>query len=329
MDRSEHAITDSLSHSDVPPEVERLIRRLPRRSAARAAAERIQNATAPDDDSIRALLERFQRRRRVRFKEKMVVAWVLGHAGRSSRFAHAAAETLVGIMDERPGRNVGCMTAGGCLFWYLPWTWLWIALCSIRDGRRNRVRAIAARSLGVLGEPVGAASLARAVRTSPTRAANGDKAVREAAAGALPEALKRVAPESIFTIIPAETPRYLCRLLTPDNEWLSSRVLQSLELIGTEKEIPAVDRFARIAPYTSSASFDVRGMAVRVLNVMRDRAARAREAATLLRPSSCPNAAEETLLRPAGGPQSGVHSSTLLRPLESAEPDAYQQNLAG
>jgi hypothetical protein len=101
--------------------------------------------------------------------------------------------------------------------------------------------------------------------------------------------------------------------------WIGSdyviTVLKALEQIGTEKELPLVERIANGETRFPNRVYLV---ARECLPYLRERARQAQESSRLLRPASPPNDAAAMLLRPARG-GSEAHPERLLRPVGDGE----------
>jgi HEAT repeat protein len=185
----------------------------------------------------------------------------------------------------------------------------YMAYMLAHDGRRNAVRAQAAESLGLLDCVPAIADLARAMsdRNRP-----GCANVRDAARRALHRLLPLVDPSS-YGALPARTEEELCKLLdfaTVPTDDLDLPVLQALRHIGAGRSLTTIEHLLQQTP-----SVELRRAAADVLPAVRERAARARDAAQLLRPADSPGAPADVLLRPVEAAPSGS-AALLVRPVD-------------
>jgi len=275
---------------DSTSQIPRLIRSLGRHSPVRQVAEAILTGAVPSEGSSRILLDRLSIPK-ASWKEQAVSAWCIGRMPLDPDDRAEAARILAQILSRRPARSTGCFVVSGCLFMYLGF--IWLAYTSAVDGVRNRVRAAAAESLGLLGLPESAAPLAEAVAEMKGHAASADRSVRVAAAAALPGVLHNL-PESGYGRFSAQTVQDLCRLLASKEDEAVLAGLDCLQLMGTGAAIPPVERV--MYNYRNP---DVQEVARRTRGTLIERRRKEQLSETLLRATVSPEAPEKELLRPA------------------------------
>jgi len=290
------------------------VERLNRRNPVRRIAEAFLSGHPISLEDAETLRRRFPPWRRPWFKERMVIAWLLGFAPADANVRSRFAEPLSRLLSRRPSRNVGCMF--GCFLPHLFFPWVFYRM--FRERRTNMVRAVSATSLGRLADPSSLSSLAEAVLHRPMHTVKGEREVRTAAAWALAQVLRN-SPATAHEGIGRNVRTSLCQLMllndpdwvpaTPPDSTTELSVLESLEFIGTADEIKAVELLLQ----RRNSEPRVRQTAERTLAVLKDRKRRALESATLLRPSNAPVSDADVLLRPAYGIGDSAHEQ-LLRP---------------
>jgi hypothetical protein len=196
------------------------------------------------------------------------------------------------------------------------------AICWLRD----RPREAAVTCLGRLGFVRAVPALARALHFDD--GSLGAAAVQRASWRALPAVLQRLA-EDDRDWLDAGTTGLLAKVLRYSgpwrlgSPWLAFRrpppahealVLAILEALGRVGDGRVLRDVEYVAAHARTQA--MRETAGRVAPVIRERAKRATEAASLLRPASAPDA--ETLLRPASAPGE-ADPAVLLRPAEGPE----------
>lgn len=156
--------------------------------------------------------------------------------------------------------------------------------------RTNRVRALAALSLGRLCDPQSLGVLAGA-------AAEGGGMVRRNAISALRRLLPLLSPEHYGRIGPLAVPN-LCRLLSHPRERFVLEILAALGKVGDGRAVPAVEWIAE-----QGETVWLQEAAQRILPLLRQRLQQESAPRTLLRATCLPDPAPESLLRPATGTQ--------------------------
>jgi hypothetical protein len=288
-------------------QIRQLIAGLRRGDPLREVAESILNGQPQYPDARDILLDQLRSPSVLNWKRPAVAAWSLGCLEQSTEEAQYSAQRLIALLEDRPGRSVGCFLASGCFFAYLGF--LYIGYASIVDGAINRVRAIIATSLGNLGVAESAEALANALMEMPGRAASGDRQVRAMSAWALYRVLLKH-PDKGYGQLPLQTVPALCKILVTQKETVVLPALEVLKLIGGSSAIPSVERVEKKSP-----SMRARAEATRVLEILRGRQAQERAHQRLLRPAGIPAGGDAALLRPAVHTHEG-EVELLLRPAD-------------
>ncbi len=195
------------------------------------------------------------------------------------------------------------------------------------DNRRNRVRAMAIRSLGKFGLAHGVDGIAAAAAAATgAKASSGSLRVREAARDALPSLLSSLSQKYYGRLAP-DTPVHLCKLLlesgnpliapiqhaVKEDNPLILPILRAIEIIGDARCLPILRTFIK-----DSKTEAHREEAEKLLPILVDRQRIENNPNMLLRASGMESASPQTLLRPAT-PQEDEDSGTLLRPQENSE----------
>jgi len=289
--------------------IRKLAVRLRRGDPLRQVAESLLDDVPLPPDSRNILLGQLRTPSLFNWKRPLVAAWALGRLPQNSEESKEAAQHLIAILENRPGRNVGCFLLSGCLFTYLGF--LFIIYASIVDGPRNRVRTAAAQSLGYLAVPESAEPLANAIMEMPGRAASGDRQVRGMSVWALYRVLSKL-PDRGYGSLPEKTVQAICKLLIGQKQSVILPALEVLKLIGGISAIPTVERVEKKCP-----SMPARAEASKTLEILRARQAQERAHQTLLRPVGAPREDAAILLRPAGHTAES-ESELLLRAVDES-----------
>src|SRR5579884_585734 len=170
---------------------------------------------------------------------------------------------------------------------------------ALQAARTNRVRALAALSLGRLRDPQSLGTLAGA-------AAEGSGTVRKHAISALRHLLPLLSCEHYGRIGSQAVP-HLCRLLSHPRERFVLEILDALGKVGDGRAVPAVEWIAE-----QGETVWLQEAAQRILPVLRQRLQQESAPRTLLRAACLPDPAPESLLRPVTG-VSEAENRLLLR----------------
>jgi hypothetical protein len=183
-----------------------------------------------------------------------------------------------------------------CLFTYPVSAW-------VDRKRLNRIRAEAAKGLGMLAVPHSAGSLAVGMQ-------DGARNVREACRESLVQVLPTLT-DAQYGRLPLDTTPRLCTLLHQTDEPVLLGTLRALRAVGDSRALDAVGRLLHRIPAGWQNS-EMATEAQLTFEVLMARRKREMDAASLLRPTDSPLAPENELLRPYV--QSGDHpAENLLR----------------
>ncbi len=293
------------------------------------------NGLAPIDD-LRPLLRAFKTRSELRETKGAVAAWLVENAAwteeqRDTITSELSVRVEKAIRSRKPAMYTCIMLYRGIFLslalWpgctaYLRWeeglpdtldlffnsiilpacfalmmSYFSVLVSIARDNRTLNPMRRAVKLLGKMGGPPCLGALATAYMHKPMRVAAG---------AALKQVAARVRPEDYGTLL-AQTVPSLCRALPKTNQDMALVILNILETIGDERAIDAVAR-----KITKTGSPEVRELARRVLETLRQRADESRTSGTLLRPSSAAPDSQQVLLRATIEPGDN-HEEQLLR----------------
>ncbi len=290
-------------------EIYDIARRLDLHSPLRLIAEELLAEPGARPAQIEPLFSALTNARSLRWRQRSVAAWCLGRAELEPIEREAAAGTLLRVLEgttaetssSRWGRawlrylctvpvamplDVQFNSGPVFMMLLLP---IVLGVSVWHDTRANNtVGAMAAAALGRLRAPESVGALARALRSRSPR-------IREAAASALHEVLPALGQEHLGLYDRTEITHLAQALQNPDN-LLVFKVLEALEKVGTSAAIPHVEALlggARMAR--------TKEMAVRTLDVLRERQKLEQQGKTLLRAVGAPSAPSEILVRPGQG----------------------------
>ncbi len=326
----------SYEGEDIP----RLVASLPRHSPVRQLAEAVLGRTHQALDSVQPLFIALSHAAGRSWKEQLVAAWLLGQVPLTPQEQDAAANMLLDILGSRPRRRLvrgmkqGMVRAYGLVLPVflvvalfspeLPPDFLvhFLVLSTVASAclslplalwewersadHTNRLRAMAARTLGRLHVPESVGELAGA-------AFDRSPGVREAAAAALHEALPTLT-DAHYGMFGAQSVENLGKVLSHPNSLLVSQTLDALRKVGTSHALPYVEQVA-----AQGRTVRLRDKADEVLGVLRVRQQQEAEAQTLLRAGIAPPIPAQHLLRPAQG-VGNTEPQQLLRASDSEYP---------
>lgn len=287
-----------------------LVRRLRRGSAIRVIADDALNGRPLRPGDANIIIETAENQRRTGWRERAAAILLIGKVREwHPEHRERAASALAGLLRAPQYTAPGCIYALGIYFLHT----FFIAYALWADSRANRLRAMAAASLGPLRVPDSVSALAKAVydRKSFWRSI-GVRKVRRAAVAALPEALTSLTPDQ-YARLPFDTVPNLCRLLRHANEPLILAALEALANVGGGSAIRLVERAAR-----KGRTAAIREAAERVLPRIQERRQQELNPQRLLRPADTPGRADSVLLRPATGAPAG-EEALLHRPSVAEE----------
>ncbi|MEP6756145.1 MAG: HEAT repeat domain-containing protein [Chthonomonadales bacterium] len=163
---------------------------------------------------------------------------------------------------------------------------------------KNRLRVMAATSLGRLGSMESVGVLAKGLTDR-------DRRVRETCANALSHILPNMT-NAHYGVLGSESMIHLGNGLSNSDSQLVLKILSALEKVGTSKVIPFVARVA-----DRGRSLKLRDAARETLSILERRAIAEQQRDKLLRPSANPATPSDILLRPASDAETEV--ALLLR----------------
>jgi hypothetical protein len=297
-------------------QIDRLIKRLGKKSPVRRVAEDLLAGRAASYDAASVLQATLAEPAGHRWKEQVVAIWAFTRMPLEENERAAIISDLEWQLAQRPARSIGCILASAYLCSCVGWVWM--LYTADQDSAANRVRQAAATAVGLMGTPSSAEALGRALVEPSSSTASGDKSVRIAATVALTRILSRE-PDAAFGLLPSGTTRSLCRLLRNPKDDTVWWAIKALALVGGSSAIPYVERTAR-----AHRSPHVRQEALTTLEALNERQRREQEHNTLLRATTQPAEPNEVLLRPATG-TGEAGAETLLRTTTDGQPDVQSQ----
>ncbi len=174
--------------------------------------------------------------------------------------------------------------------------WVWLVASIWGDVHYNLLRATAVEALGLMAVPESAEPITHTMYDiACIRKWSLDKRLREAVTEALPRSLATLTPEHYQRLEPELVPN-LYRLLNYVHEPLQLQILEALGRMGDGRAVQPLQRLL-----AKTRSHAVRDTLQRVLPILGQRLQRETAPHTLLRASSAPQEAPETLLRPLEG----------------------------
>jgi hypothetical protein len=168
---------------------------------------------------------------------------------------------------------------------------------AINDTHYNRVRAMAATTLGKLGLRQSIPALVAAA-CGREKFTFGATPVREAALATLPPLLATLTTED-YGQFDSEVVPNLCRLLRQPSEDVVQSALEALGKIGDERAIKPVEQLCQRA--ATQGAVTLQETAERVLPLLCQRQQEENNPRILLRATDAPSLPNDTLLRPAQG----------------------------
>jgi hypothetical protein len=271
--------------------VQRFVKRLRKDDPLRGVADALLAGVHPPDDSAQIAFEALQRRSTTN-AVKGVASWCLGLIPLSDADARQASTHLAAVLADRPGHSVGCLLAAGCIFFYI--LLLMAPIYAAMDTQKNRIREMAAISLGRLGRRDNIGDLIDAVTEMPNSTAVADKQVRFAAAYGLQLMLQNL-PHGGFGALNEDGLRSVAQLLREPEDARHVPVLEILRTTGGPKALPPLEKFVRKA--TDPVLREMAGAAIEMITQRKELHA---QRASLLRPSEEPQSDPTRLLRPTG-----------------------------
>lgn len=309
-------IPDPSSHKPPPvwsadvQEIHRFTRGREHRSPIARLAQAILHGQAQHPLDIPSVVKSLEKPSSEQWKERLAACWTLAHTPQNEREREAAARWLVYVLEHYPRLDgeqrwkraylrtiflcllpmvptfgLGAITAPFVAF---PLSFIVLPFSSALDkSRMNRVRAMAAQSLGRL-------NVAQAVYSLAGGAADRDVRVRHESIWSLLSILPLLSESHIGHLEKDTVPR-LCRLLFQtgftEAGWIS--LLTALGKIGDGRAVPYVERLAN-----HGVSVGIQEEARRILPILYDRRKREQEASRLVRAADSPEGLHQTLLRP-------------------------------
>jgi hypothetical protein len=264
-----------------------------------------------DAELVVKTLESDQGRRPVR----AIAAWAAGLADLDEEQGRRADIALVSLLGNRPSNEFACCMAAGCCFggWPVLLFMPFIPFLLASDRAINRLRALAAVSLGRLGHAYNIGALLDAVLPGKGRSSGGEKEARFAAVYGLSLILNRLGGKT-DSLIDEASERALCMLLaeaSPGSVWSITEVLKA---VGTPRSIRSLKRYLKRLEMSQSMEHDAVKSTVELLEAREEFN---KQRASLLRPAETP-AQPDFLLR-SWESQGTEDQSLLLRPTEGEE----------
>lgn len=303
---------------DVPDDVVRYLARLPKGQSTRRVAEALIDRSPIPIDCIGPMAQSLSDPTRNGWKENVVAVWAAARsAGSADRYA--AAGWLSHVLEFWPSLDSWPRLKRSyirtMIFLYvvlalksltgaaiMPWTYFippFVAVplflfayplsAWLDRGRLNRIRAEAAKGLGLLGIPHSAGPLA-------VGALDNYEDVRTASRDSLLKVLPTLSEEQ-YGRLPMDTTPRLCGLLNGGDEALLFLTLRAIRAVGDSRALQPVERFVRRSP-GPWMNVNIAMEADQTLAVLYARKKRENEAASLLRPTNNPLEPPPVLLRP-------------------------------
>lgn len=186
---------------------------------------------------------------------------------------------------------------------------LLILLVILSFGKPSKMHKRAARALARIDDLRVVGPLLEALEM-------GDTYSHAAAADALKRLLPRLRADHA-ELLNENQFNCLLRALRNNDAHLVIAILQALEQIGDRRALPEVERLADAEAFTHTQQ-RIKDAANECLPALIDKTVRERAGQRLLRPSTAPGEAEETLLRPAQG-MASIDPQLLLRPMNASD----------